>query len=130
MPITSEWYDTEKTIMIIKYDGTWTLDDYYQNFKIAVEEIQRVEHHVITLIDFSSSGPIPTAFLTVGNHSERARAKNNVQIIVFGINHYMEVLAKMFQRIFPRVTRGMKVVSNMDDALEAAHSTLMELAQS
>lgn len=126
MPATSTWYDDEKTILIIKYDGVWTLDDYYTNFNTANEMIQSVSHPVVALLDFSTSGPIPMKFLTVGQHSERSRAKNNVQVIVFGINRYMEVLAEMFQRIFPNATRGMKIVGTLDEALTVARQTLSE----
>jgi len=38
----------------------------------------------------------------------------------------MEVLADMFQRIFPNVTRGMRIVSTLDDALAIARQTLSE----
>jgi hypothetical protein len=126
MPVTSEWYNDEKTILMIKYDGVWTLDDYYQNFKVATDMMETVEHNVVTILDFSSSGQIPVQFLTVGNHSERARAKNNIQIIIFGVNRYMEVLAGMFQRIFPNATRDMKIAGSLEEAIRTAEATLSE----
>ncbi len=126
MPVTSAWYDDEKTILIIKYDSVWTLDEYYINYRAAVEMIESVSHPVVSILDFSTSGPLPMKFLTVGQHTERSRAKNNVQMIVFGINRYMEVLAEMFQRIFPNATRGMRIVGSLEEALATARQTLSE----
>jgi hypothetical protein len=126
MPITSEWYDEGKTILYIRYDGNWTLEDYYENFGIANDLIQSVDHNVVTIIDFSTSGTIPVQFLSVGNHSERSRAKNSIQIVVFGITRYMEVLAGLFQRLFPNATRGLKIVGSLEEAVETARSTLSQ----
>lgn len=124
MPVTSKWYNDEKTILYIKYDGIWSLNEYYENFEHANQMIRSVNHNVVTIIDFSTSGPIPVKFMTVGSHAERASAKNNVQIIVYGMNRYLEMLGGLFQRIFPNVTRGMKLVGSEEEAVEVAQETL------
>lgn len=124
MPVLSEWFSVDQTILFIKYDGRWTLDDYYANFQIANDMIRGVEHPVVTIIDFSSSGPLPLRFLTVGGHAERNRAGNSLQIIIFGLSGYMETIARTFTRIFPQASQGMRVVSSREEAIEQAQAVL------
>jgi hypothetical protein len=129
MSITSEWYNEDKTILIIKYDGDWTLEEYYKNYEVANTMLYSVDHGVVSIADFSTSGPLPSKFLSVGKHSERSRAENNLQIVIFGLNRYMEVIAGMFQRIFPRIAGNMKIVSSLEEALDEAHATLSQTVQ-
>ena len=124
MPVTSAWFDEDRTILLVTYDGSWNLDDYYTNFELANTMIRDVDHPVVTILDFSSSGPLPLRFLTVGSHAERTSAENSIQIIIFGINGYMETIARTFQRLFPKSARRMQFVNSRDEAIEAAHATL------
>ncbi len=124
MPVTSAWYDDDKTILFIKYDGNWTLDDYYTNFELANNMIRGVNHPVVTILDFSTSGPLPLRFLTVGSHAERTGAENIIQIIVFGITSYMESIARIFQRLFPKSLRTMQVVRSRAAAISLAQTLL------
>ena len=129
MPITSEWYNDERTIIWVKYDGVWTLEDFYWQYDVTVEKIQSVQHPVITILDFSTSGPLPNAFLSVGKYVEKARAQNNPKTIILGINHYLEILIKIFQNVVPKVTQQIKVVNTLEEALEEANTTVGAYAQ-
>lgn len=124
MPITSRWYNEEKTILYASYEGNWSLEEYYTSVDTNSEMIGSVTHPVVTIGDFSSSGPIPSQFLSTGRHSEHIAPDNAVKIIIFGLNRYMEIIAKMFQKMFPKSTRGLKVVGSQAEALKEAFATL------
>lgn len=128
MPVTSQWYNDEKNILYIKFDGNWTLEDYYSNAEVANQMIKSVEHSVVTLVDMSTSMTVPAKFLTVGTHADRAHtnAPNNVQIILFGMNRYAEVIGSLLQGLFPSLSRGMKLVGSLDESLDVAHRTLQK----
>lgn len=124
MPIKNSWFNEEKTIFYIRYDGKWTLDEYYQNFQEAAQLIKEAEHSVISIIDFTTSGPFPPGFMTVGNHSQRNKAPNNIQIIIVGFSQYLQVFMNIFNRVFPKLMRGVVAVRTLEEALQTAEKTL------
>lgn len=124
MPINTEWYNNEQTILHIAYIGNWTLTEYHENIVINSQMISDQAHHVITLADFSQSGAIPSRFLSSGAHSENIVPANNVGIILYGINTYMAMLAKIFSKVFPKSSAGMMIASNEEEALQMAHTVL------
>ncbi|MCU0515171.1 MAG: hypothetical protein MUE40_21670 [Anaerolineae bacterium] len=129
MPITSEWYNAEKTILYARYDGHWTLEDYYHNYATAARMMREVGHPVVAITDFSTSGPIPPSFMTVGNYSDRTRAPNNIKVIVCGVNAYLRILRDIFSRMFPGVMRDMILTDTLEQAIREAQRTLNEAAQ-
>ncbi len=126
MPITSNWYNEEKSILYVQYEGNWSLEDHYKAIDTNSSMIGSVSHPVVAICDFSKSGPIPPQFLTSGRHSEHITPENASQVILFGINRYMEIIAKMFQKMFPKSTRGLFVASSLSESIAQAFKTLNE----
>jgi hypothetical protein len=124
MPITTNWYNTEKTILYIKYTGVWTLAEYHENIALNAKTIKEQSHWVVTIGDFSEGQAVPSRFLSSGQHSENITPSNNAGMILFGLNTYMALLAKMFAKVFPKSTQGMVIASNQNEALEIAHKIL------
>ena len=124
MPIKTEWYNDEKTILYIAYHGNWTMTEYHENIAFNSQAIREQAHGVVTIADFSESGAIPSGFLSSGSHSENIVPKNNAGMILFGINSYMAMLAKVFSKVFPKSTQGMMIASTQEEALQMAHTLL------
>ena len=120
MAITTHWYNNEKTILYIKYEGNWTLTEYHENIAFNAKSIREQPHRVVTIGDFSESGAIPNRFMSSGGHSENIAPENNLGMVLFGLNTYMAMIAKVFSKVFPKSTVGMVIASNKEEALEMA----------
>lgn len=128
MPIKSYWYNDEQNILYIKFEASWSIEEYQRTVQGNAELIRSVDHPVVCISDFTASGPIPTQFLSAGRQTNAVVPDNYVETIIFGIKKHLEVLGTVFQRLFPKAARGMLIVKSEAEALEQAKKTLKELA--
>jgi hypothetical protein len=126
MPITTEWYNPEKTILLATFDGNWSLDDYHAFLEESSELILSVEHKVVSIIDLSTSGPPPARILSTGHRMERLDTSKNRQTIILGMSRQLEMVIAMFQRIFPKLIRDVVVVGTWEEAISLAEASLLE----
>jgi len=124
MPIESEWFNDDKSILYIKYIGKWTLAEYHQNINLNSSMIRQQPHAVVCIIDFSQVGIIPDKFLSSGQHSETIVNDNNIGNILFGLTPYLKMIAQMFMKMFPKTSRGLMIASDREEAIQTAHKLL------
>ena len=129
MPIKTHWHNTEKTILYISYQEKWTLTEYHENITFNAQAIREQEHGIVTIADFTESGGIPNGFMSSGGHSESITPDNNIGMVLFGLNTYMTMMAKMFAKVFPKSTADMVIASNQEEALQLAQNMLYDLKQ-
>jgi hypothetical protein len=127
MPIKTEWHNTEKTILYVTYQDNWTLEEYLENVTFNAQVIREQVHNVVTVADFTENHAIPGRFMSSGQYSEKTIPDNNMGMVLFGLNSYMVMMAKIFARVFPKLTTGMVIASNQEEALQFAQNILNDL---
>lgn len=121
MPINTSWYNEQETIIYIQYQGSWSLEEYHGNIDLTSSMVAEKSHPVVIITDFTKSGAIPPRILSAGKHSETASPDNVLATYIFGLDRYMEMLAKMFQKMFPKSTKGLTFVGSLSEAVEKAN---------
>jgi hypothetical protein len=58
--ISFEWYDDDKTVILVSYQGNWNWSEYFEAFKDMALLLEEVDHSVYTIhkVDTFPKGPI------------------------------------------------------------------------
>src|SRR5215510_5936004 len=102
MPIIVEWQDEAKTVVLQRYDGRWTWDEFYVACtQDTVNLMRTVPHTVHIFADFTKAQGVPIggAMLHARNVMQHYPANWGTLIIV-GANHFINLLVDMFRRTF------------------------------
>src|SRR5688572_7178709 len=59
VPLTFQWNDPEKNIVILSYIGTWNWHEFYDLLDTIVAECSSFDHQVVWLHDYQQSSGMP-----------------------------------------------------------------------
>lgn len=59
MPISAAWDDDDKIVMVVRFDGRWTLDEFAQGVSDVERMLASVSHPVYLLADGSTGQGMP-----------------------------------------------------------------------
>jgi hypothetical protein len=118
MPITVEWANTKHTVIHYRFLGDWTWDDYDAANQITTDLLDRVDHAVNLICDFTASTAIPPRVLSnVGRSLRQKRPGNLDQIVVVGVNGLLRNLADVLSTLYPTATAHIIFAHTLDHAL-------------
>jgi len=104
MPIQVDWYDKSKNIMLMVFEGNWTLDELYDAMQQQTEMAQSVGHKVDSITDFSSAGDMPPNILS---HFPSIASKIPTQMdrtVMVGVNNrFLQTTSGIFSRIYRKL---------------------------
>ena len=126
MPILTDWYNGDKTIIRSIHKGTWTLNDYYENVVLLETMRQSVSHPIAIFLDFSESKTLPSNMLSAGQQAERVYSEQIVSTYIFGLDMYHRIIGNMFMKLFPKVGNRMVLANSLEEALEKAQVKLKQ----
>lgn len=131
MPITTDWYNDEKKIIVTTYDGEYAWDEVYKHVAQGNVLAESVDHPVGLLIDVTKAGPLPA---NAGSHGKRLRDmyhENISCLVVVGANLLIQAVTNISKRVFqilgnhPTPT----FVSTFEEAIEIINKHLPSQAQ-
>ncbi|MGF1507196.1 MAG: hypothetical protein ACFB51_19015 [Anaerolineae bacterium] len=115
MPIVSDWFDEDHTILFTQVSEPFTWDDYSQNIDRLLALLDSVTHPVILLTDYTQVETIPTGALpqlsVIANLIEHP---NFQQFVVYG---HQTAIGQTATRIFERVYGRVDMVEDQEEAL-------------
>ena len=117
MPATINWYPPLKNILLMRLDGSVTMDEV---LNITVQEgklIQEAPEKVHTIIDISTVNGVPKNFLSAIPRITSMPASNHPHSgdkLIVGASG----LAETFLTIFSKVGRKLYMFKTMDEAVE------------
>ena len=119
MPIIVEWHNAEKTIVLQRYEGRWTWDEFY----VACTQdsaglMKSVTHTVHLFADFSKAEGVPIggAMLHARNVMQHY-PENWGTLTIIGANHFVNLLVDMFKKTFATdLGRRTFTAANYEDA--------------
>ncbi len=119
MPITVEWYNDAKTILLERFEGDWTLDEYKRLIDEARLMLSTVDHTVHILVDGRLKSPRLPANLISGGMLYAARhLPPNQGITVFvGVDAVSAIFVNIARNIGPRLHRTLFTTDTVEDAL-------------
>ncbi|MEO1290753.1 MAG: hypothetical protein AAFV93_23685 [Chloroflexota bacterium] len=123
MPITVNWSDDTKRIMIWKYHATWTLEEFHDAIEQAGLLGSQITHFYVSIVDYSDTLTPAHKVLSAASTSRSNMSDNLVAIINVKPNMLFSLLMKAFNRFVPQHVQVVEEQS-LDDAFIKAESLL------
>lgn len=120
MPVRMKWDNQEQTVFLITSEGQWTLDEYYDAFKAATDEINQVDHQVILIIDQAKSAAPPALFMSAGRFSTQNKSPNIVLTIMVGMPAFNRALMSVMMKVIPQMAAAVQLVDTLEEARQVA----------
>lgn len=117
MPISAEWYNEEKTVIIYYVVYPATPQKFYQMMDEVDALLMEVPHTVELLGDYTQAKKAPPdAFAAARRIITKAPPPNLGHIILVGRFRFLELMLSIFSAVYPRQTSKMQVVRSIDEA--------------
>lgn len=131
MPITTDWYNDEKKIIVTTYNGEYAWDEVYKHVAQGNMLAESVDHPVGLLIDVSNAGSLPA---NAGSHGKRVRDMyhdNIACLVVVGANLLLQAVTNISKQVFQILgNRPIPIfVSTIDEAVDYINNHLPSQAQ-
>lgn len=119
MPIRTEWYNAEKTILLEAFEGEWTVEDYRHLIDEAHQRLSTVQHTVHIIVDGTRNcARLPSNMLRSGLSYAVHNLPANQGITVFvSIDTITEMLIGIARNINPRLHRTLFSTDSLAKAL-------------
>lgn len=123
MPIDIRWYNEDKTILYIHYQGQWTLEDFHKMLD-ASHELTYASAPFVAVGDFTNSSMLPSGLLSTGRRVEQTTPSHRLMLILIQPNSLLLMLMKVVAKIYPKAFDQAVIVSTLEEALEKAQERL------
>lgn len=117
MAIHFEWKDETQTVVLLRYDSTWT----WQEFREAINKVDEagavLDHPYYLINDVRVTPSLPNGQAIA--HFRAVGATNYVNlryVYIVGPNMLAASLLNMMKKLVPNIDRTWRVVSNMETA--------------
>lgn len=122
MPVSVQWADDEKSIMLWVFEGHWTWDDYYGIRDAANKQVSEVGYEVDLIIDMSGSSALPSGVLTHARSAFSASPSNIGFTVFVGLSPVLRSFYTMFSKLYHWMLSQKKLemvmVATRDEAYE------------
>lgn len=117
MPVEATWYDENHSIIVQKFIGNWTLDDYLSNIAVTQNMIASVTHTVHVITDLTDHNTPPTRIMSANRWVENTVQDNVGLTILVNPGTFLKNLIKISRPLMPRTFRDLHIVNSLDEAL-------------
>lgn len=126
--IEIEWHDNDKTILVWRFQETIDWEAFAEGHHRSFDMMDSVNHSVVQILDLTDVNGLPNNILSEGRRSaQRKPHPNMVQIVVVGLNPYLNAAINLFQKVLPKsmIDKWQMTFSDtIEDALTTAHTIL------
>ncbi len=123
MPIDIRWYNDEKTLLYMQYQGQWTLDEFHQMLDTS-QELTYTSPPFVAIGDFTDSSMLPSGMLSTGRRVEQTTVPHRLMLIMIQPNNLLLMLMKVVSKIYPKAFDNAVIVGTLEEALEKAQERL------
>jgi hypothetical protein len=127
MPVTVDWYDDTKTIVLYSMEGRWTWDELYPEYHKAIAMEKAQPHRVDVVIDLSTTHHLPVNVLTHVRHFSDKQPENIGLSVIVTKNQFVNNLYQIGCRIHRNIQRYFAVTRTMEEALAMISEQRMEV---
>lgn len=117
MPIQIAWLSEEKTVIVARFVGEWTMSDYFR-FVDEREGLIKAQPHLVHLIyDYSESVSNPKDLLAGAQYANKHMPSNQGVVVFLKANAVIKAFMLMAKRTGLPVTRYVYTAESKDEAL-------------
>ncbi|GAB4516107.1 MAG: hypothetical protein OHK0046_20790 [Anaerolineae bacterium] len=103
MPLTAEWDNEEKTVILLTFSGRWSLDELYFLLDDIIRLSDEVPHMVDHIVDVRNTRLVPESIFSIRGRLERRTPANSGDNVVVGANMLIQRIAGIFSQVVPQV---------------------------
>ena len=113
MPIHTEWYDSNQTVLLVEYSGAWTLAEMIEIQTLHKEWIGNRTDPIDLLLVFNEDSRIPDKVLSNLPRFAAGTFSNMGNAFIVGVNSRMlHTAIQLFSKVFRKLT----VVETLEEA--------------
>ncbi|MBC7870135.1 MAG: hypothetical protein H7Y09_04800 [Chitinophagaceae bacterium] len=120
MPVAFIKDEQHPEIVVMKYEGNWTVGEYENAFNQMVDYATALGNDVYLIADFLASGAIPSNILSLATRTTRQLPNNMAMIIVINSSRFIGNLIDIAGKLNRDL--GKKTMSSR--SLEQAHAEI------
>lgn len=117
MPVTADWYNLDKTIVLYTIEGKWTWDELYPEYEKAIAMEKAQPHRVDVIIDMTASTHLPVSVITHMRHISDKQPENIGLTVIVTQNPMVNAMYQVGCKVHGNIQRYFVIVRTMDDAL-------------
>lgn len=122
MSVTADWYDSEKTIILMVFQGRWTEQEYQKTYTKIITMMDSVKHKINFMVDMRKTDYLTPAWFRLLTKAARYNHPNMGVAIYVGLKTYMRILGDVLFKVFPTLVDTYPV--EFADTLSEADSML------
>jgi hypothetical protein len=123
MPISIEWGNAEKTIIVKRFWDFWDHSDVLTTLEIRNTMMAEVSHTVDVIDDFSAPFTAdPTRLMSAIRRAEKLMAPNMGIIVMVKANKFIRMLVDLNRLNTPRLTSRVCMVDSLEEAYDLLKS--------
>lgn len=117
MPISAEWGNAEKTVILKRVWGDWDHTDIHLTTDATNTMMAEVKHNVDIITDYSEPFKAdPTRLISAIRRSEKTIPENMGFIVLVQANNFVKTLININRMNAPRLTARTHLVNSMPEA--------------
>ena len=116
MTATVAWANEEKTLVIQRIDGDWTMADYFEVVHKSAELLKTVDHQVDIIVDLSTTNYVPQNVISGATRTESVVPPNQRMVVFVGAKMIHKLLLSLGKRLAPRAAHNQHFVTSMEEA--------------
>ncbi len=116
MPVSIYWDNDEKTILVEKFDGHWTIEEYYRLVDTDAEWLGQVPHMVHVIYDATTSSMPPRQIFSGIQYALKKLPPNQGLTVFVKLNRVMTMFVDVASQISPRFARTHYYAETIEEA--------------
>lgn len=119
MPIYADWFDNEQKIILLRYEGNWTWNEFYETATNRVHPLLKSTSGTVNLIaDYTHTTTMPMNGIMHARNAFKSMPTNWHNMIIVTSNKFIQILVDMFQKMnYQGMGEKILRASTLDEAL-------------
>ncbi len=130
MPISTWWYNTQKSVAVSRFDDTWTWGEFWQEMDSFEAMVASADGAMHLAVDMGTNKTVPADAIQCGQRAfKRLNDMKNLQLIVFvNCDAYVDAIIRALVLLYPDFNRKIVFADSLDEALQLLSHTRVAVA--
>lgn len=116
MSILVHWGNEQKTYTVVRYENTWTWEEYHQSINKAYELVKDYPYTVNILLDMMECHLLPQNLLSNIGGSMQMPPKAFDLVVVATSSKFVEMLGHAIERLYGSEKTRFQITKSLEDA--------------
>ncbi|MBI5668525.1 MAG: hypothetical protein HZC41_11015 [Chloroflexi bacterium] len=116
MPITLDWDNDDKTILLERFISPWTIEEYYRLIDDEAALMAQVSHPVHLILDGSQSPLAPRQMFTGIQYALKRLPPNQGLIVFVRANRLLQLFIEVARQMSPQIAQATCYARSVEEA--------------